>query len=59
MTCTYRGVVYEIEKPVGMCKGEMWVNLDGEELAGNVVPLQGDGTRYRVKLVVYRISGKG
>ena len=45
MTRTYRGATYEIEieKPEGICKGRAKVILDGEELAGDVIPPQGDG----------------
>ena len=60
MTRTYRGAIYEIEieKPAGVCKGEVRMVLDGEELDGNIVPSREDGTRHSVKIVVCRVSGK-
>lgn len=58
MTRTYRGAMYEIEieKPEGMCRGRERVILDGEELAGNVLPPQGDRLKRSVRVVVRRAT---
>jgi len=54
MTRAYRGATYEIEieKPSGICKGQVEVVLDGRPLANNIIPPQKDGQVHQVKVTV-------
>lgn len=40
MTRPFRGAIYqiEIEKPAGICRGRVELELDGQPIAGNVIP---------------------
>ncbi len=50
----YRGASYEIEieKPLGICKGEVTLYLDGDKLSTNFIPPRNDGRLHRVKAVI-------
>jgi len=48
----FRGAVYEIEidKPKGICMGVKRLEVDGEELEGDVIPPHGDGKFHTVRV---------
>ncbi|MFW5750624.1 MAG: GH36-type glycosyl hydrolase domain-containing protein [Planctomycetota bacterium] len=50
----FRGARYEIaiKKKRGICKGPVRIELDGEELPGNVIPAQPAGSVNQVRVVV-------
>jgi cellobiose phosphorylase len=54
LTRAYRGATYDIEiqKPKGVCRGEVHLLLDGEKLPSNVIPPQSDGKRHTVEVIV-------
>jgi len=54
VTREFRGAVYQIEvkNPDHVCKGVKSVKVDGEEVAGNVVPAFGDGKTHRVEVMM-------
>jgi cellobiose phosphorylase len=56
MTRDFRGATYRIEihKPTGICKGSVQVELDGQPLAENLIPPQGDANVHEVKVVISR-----
>jgi cellobiose phosphorylase len=50
----FRGATYEIEvrNPEGVCRGVREITVDGEPLAGDVLPVFGDGQVHRVEVVL-------
>jgi cellobiose phosphorylase len=54
VTREFRGAVYRIEvkNPNHVCKGVRSVKVDGEEIAGNGVPVFGDGKTHRVEVMM-------
>ena len=54
VTRGHRGAVYEIEvdNPDRMSKGVRSVRFDGARIAGNVVPVLGDGRVHRVEVTL-------
>jgi cellobiose phosphorylase len=50
----FRNAVYQIEvkNPDHVCKGVKSVKVDGQEVAGNVVPVLGDGKTHQVEVVM-------
>ena len=54
VTREFRGAVYQIEikNPDHVCKGVKSVKVDGKEVAGNVVPVLGDGKNHRVEVIM-------
>lgn len=52
MTRDYRGATYKIriEKAKGICRGKATLTLDGQLLADNVIPPQGDGKTHEVRV---------
>ncbi|RMD80732.1 MAG: glycosyl transferase family 36, partial [Chloroflexi bacterium] len=51
---SFRGAVYEIEvlNPQHVSRGVATVEVDGQPLAGNVVPVFADGQTHRVRVVL-------
>lgn len=54
VTRLFRGAVYQIEvkNPDHVCKGVKTINVDGQEIIGNIVPIFGDGKTHRVEVVM-------
>jgi cellobiose phosphorylase len=54
VTREFRNAVYQIEvkNPDHVCKGVRSVQVDGKEIAGNVVPVFGDGRTYQVEVIM-------
>jgi cellobiose phosphorylase len=54
ITRTFRGATYEIHvtNPDGVCRGVTSMTLDGEPVAGNLLPVLGDGKTHRVEAVM-------
>ncbi|MBC8448984.1 MAG: glycosyl transferase [Chloroflexi bacterium] len=54
VTRQFRGAVYQIEvvNPHHTCKGVTLVKVDGQEIAGNVVPVFGDGKTHHVEVTM-------
>jgi len=50
----FRSARYEIEvhNPMGVCKGVVSMTVDGREIAGDVVPVHGDGRTRQVQVVM-------
>jgi len=50
----FRGITYEITiaNPDGVCNGVRPVTVDGRCIAGNVLPVFGDGEEHRVEVVM-------
>ncbi|MCC5808359.1 MAG: hypothetical protein JJU00_18675 [Opitutales bacterium] len=50
MSRDFRGARYEIriEKPKGICKGKLTVEVDGKPIEGNLVPPQAEGSTCKV-----------
>jgi cellobiose phosphorylase len=51
---TFRGAVYDIHinKPTGLCTGEISVTVDGQSLSDNLIPPHADGKEHTVEVVV-------
>lgn len=54
VTRVFRGAVYQIEvnNPDHICKGVRSVKVDGKEIAGNILPIFGDGKTHRVEVIM-------
>jgi len=54
VTREFRNAVYQIEvkNPDHVCKGVRSVKVDGKEIAGNVVPVFGDGKAHQVEIIM-------
>jgi len=54
VTRGFRNAVYQIEvkNPDHVCKGMKSVKVDGKEIAGNVVPVFGDGKTHQVEVIM-------
>jgi cellobiose phosphorylase len=54
VTREFRKAVYQIEvkNPDHVCKGVRSVQVDGKEIAGNVVPVFGDGKTHQVEVIM-------
>ncbi len=54
VTRAFRNAVYQIEvkNPEHVCRGVRSVKVDGREIAGNVVPVFGDGKTHRVEVII-------
>ena len=50
----FRGAIYDIDiqNPGHVCRGVKKVTLDGKEIAGNVLPVLGDGKRHQVTVTL-------
>ena len=50
----FRGAVYQIDiqNPAHVCRGVKQVTVDGKEIAGNVLPVFGDGKTHQVTVVL-------
>jgi len=57
-TRQFRGAVYQIEvvNPHHICKGVTSVKVDGQEIAGNVVPVFGDGKTHHVEITMGKMG---
>ncbi|HUT75578.1 MAG TPA: glycosyl transferase family 36 [Armatimonadota bacterium] len=55
VTRPFRGATYHIviEKPRGVCCGEVTLTCDGEQLAGNIIPPHDDNETHEVRAVVH------
>jgi cellobiose phosphorylase len=54
VTREFRNAVYQIEvkNPDHVCKGVRAVQVDGKEIAGNVVPIFGDDRTHQVEVII-------
>jgi cellobiose phosphorylase len=54
VTREFRKAIYQIEvkNPDHVCKGIKSVKVDGKEIAGNVVPVFGDGRMHQVEVIM-------
>ena len=54
VTREFRNAVYQIEvkNPDHVCKGVRSVQVDGKEIAGNVVPIFGDDRTRQVEVII-------
>jgi cellobiose phosphorylase len=54
MTRNFRGATYEISinKPKGICRGQVAIELNGEALEGNLIAPAGDGKTHKVTVTV-------
>lgn len=54
MTRQYRGATYviEVDNAVGVEKGVASVTVDGQAMAGNVLPVLAEGETARVRVVM-------
>lgn len=50
----FRGDIYEIEvkNPNHVCKGVVKLVVDGAEVAGNIIPVAGDGATHKVEVTL-------
>ena len=54
VTRLFRNALYEIKvnNPDHICKGVRSVKVDGKEIAGNILPIFGDGKTHRVEVIM-------
>lgn len=60
MTREFRDAVYRIavRNPDHVCKGVRSVEVDGHEIAGNILPVFEDGQTHQVLVTMGRVGGK-